>query len=190
MEHPGSLPIANFREQIVRSVRQQQVTIITAETGAGKSTQVPQYLIGAGFTKAIVTQPRILAARNLSIRVREEWGERVGYRTAHERDDTTHTEILYCTDGLQLVREVTGEGVVQGQILILDEIHEFNQNMEVLIAWARKRCLEEPQFKVVIMSATIDSTSLARYFNTTSIIEVPGRSHEIELSQGDRKSVV
>ena len=91
-----SLPINSRREEIVASVHNNQVTIITAETGAGKSTQVPQYLAEAGYTKVIVTQPRILAARNLSMRVRQEYSWRtgrdstqlVGYRTAHEQDDS------------------------------------------------------------------------------------------------------
>ena len=158
-----SLPIFDFRKQIVNAVDRQQVTIITAETGAGKSTQVPQYLADHGYTKVIVTQPRILAARNLSHRVREEWAIRtgkdsdeiIGYRTAHERDDSLNTRILYCTDGLQLVREITGAGINEKQVLVLDELHEWNENMEVLVAWAKKRCQEEPRFKVVIMSATI-----------------------------------
>src|SRR6266702_1949949 len=103
-----TLHIFSNYDQIINMVDHNQVTIITAETGAGKSTQVPQYLAAHGYRKVVVTQPRILAARNLSHRVREEWtlrtgiddDDRVGYRTAHERDDTSDNQILYCTDGL------------------------------------------------------------------------------------------
>jgi HrpA-like RNA helicase len=183
-----SLPINSRHQEIVASVEANQVTIITAETGAGKSTQVPQYLVEAGFTKIIVTQPRILAARSLSSRVRSEYSWRlgsnaskfVGYRTAHEKDDSPENIILYCTDGLQLVRELTGNGVNSHQVLILDEIHEWNENMEVLIAWAKKRCQEDPQFKLVLMSATIEANSLAQYFNCPSPITVEGRSFPVE----------
>ena len=186
------LPIYDFHQKIVDAVDVNQVTIITAETGAGKSTQVPQYLAEHGYSKVIVTQPRILAARNLSRRVREEWATRnlvdsddiIGYRTAHERDDNPDTQILYCTDGLQLVREITGAGTRDKQVLVLDEVHEWNENMEVLIAWAKKRCQEEPRFKVVIMSATIETGSLAEYFDTTAVINVPGRLHEVTWSRG------
>ena len=104
-----TLPTLDFKDAICDAVDRNQVTIITAETGAGKSTQVPQYLAEHGYTRVIVTQPRILAARNLAKRVREEWAERntedsseiIGYRTAHERDDGGNTKVLYCTDGLQ-----------------------------------------------------------------------------------------
>ena len=186
------LPIADYRQQILDAVDANQVTILTAETGAGKSTQVPQFLAEDGYVKVIVTQPRILAARNLSRRVREEWAIKtgqdpdkvIGYRTAHERDDDPGTSILYCTDGLQLVRELTGSGVSERQILVLDEVHEWNENMEVLVAWAKKRCQEDSHFKVLIMSATIETDNLAEYFSTTAVINVPGRSFEVKKRQG------
>ncbi len=191
---PGfhDLPTLEYKDQITDAVDRNQVTILTAETGAGKSTQVPQYLAEHGYTRVIVTQPRILAARNLSNRVREEWAERnledssqlVGYRTAHERDDSGQTKILYCTDGLQLVREVTGAGIKEQQVLVLDEVHEWNENMEVLVAWAKKRCQEEPRFKVVIMSATIETDTLAEYYDTDAVINIPGRHYPVVKRRG------
>jgi len=188
----NELPVREYFQTIIDAVDSHQVTIITAETGAGKSTQVPQYLAEHGYNRVIVTQPRILAARNLSKRVREEWSLRnsedasevIGYRTAHERDDSGQTKILYCTDGLQLVREITGMGISERQVLVLDEVHEWNENMEVLVAWAKKRCDEEPRFKVVIMSATIESESLAAYFGTDAIIDIPGRHFEVTQRRG------
>lgn len=188
----ADLPVLGFKDRILDAIDTHQVTIVTAETGAGKSTQIPQYLAERGYTKVIVTQPRILAARNLTKRVREEWALRsgadsdgiIGYRTAHERDDSPDTRIMYCTDGLQLVREITGSGTRQRQVLVLDEVHEWNENMEVLVAWAKKRCQEEPGFKVVIMSATIETETLAEYFTTDAVVNVPGRGFEVTKRRG------
>lgn len=186
------LPTLEFQAEITKAVDTNQVTIITAETGAGKSTQVPQYLADHGYERVIVTQPRILAARTLATRVREEWMARngtetadaVGYRTAHERDDSGHTKILYCTDGLQLVREITGSGTREKQVLILDEVHEWNENMEVLVAWAKKRLADDPTFRLVIMSATIETDALAGYYDTQAVINIPGRYFEVKKRVG------
>lgn len=188
----NDLPVRNYFQAILDAVDSNQVTIITAETGAGKSTQIPQYLAEHGYNRVVVTQPRILAARNLAHRVREEWSLRntedaseiIGYRTAHEREDSGDTKILYCTDGLQLVREITGSGISEKQVLVLDEVHEWNENMEVLVAWAKKRCEEEPRFKVVVMSATIETEALAKYFGTEAIIDIPGRHFEVTKRRG------
>jgi len=88
-----TLPIAAFRQQIVDSVRRSPVTIVTAETGAGKSTQVPQYLLDEGL-RVVVTQPRRLAARSVAERVAEErgtkFGSEVGFRTDRYPISWTH----------------------------------------------------------------------------------------------------
>ena len=194
------LPIADYREQIVEAVDKHQVVIITAETGAGKSTQVPQFLAEQGY-KVVITQPRVMAARTVSERIRDEIVARkgdefsnfVGYKTAREGDTHPDNRILAVTDGLQLVRELDrryrrehrGEKIV----IMPDEVHEWNENMEVLVAWSKKRMKEDPDFKVVLMSATVESDALARYFadddeREVPVIEVPGRTFKVDKYQG------
>lgn len=172
----NKLPIAGFRQQIVEAIRDHSVVVITAETGAGKSTQVPQYLLDEGYT-LVVTQPRRLAARTVSERVAEEYGcefgGTVGFRTAYERQDSEETRCLFVTDGLALVRELMGAGT--HNVLVLDEVHEWNLNMEVLVAWAKRQIAANIGFKVVIMSATIESEKLAVFFGGAPVISVPGR---------------
>lgn len=196
----SELPIADFRGRIVDAVNESQATVITAETGAGKSTQLPQFLAEEGY-QVIVTQPRVVAARSVSERVREEivaamgdeFTDYVGYRTARERGVAAENQILFVTDGLQTVRELAGKGTGEKQVLVLDEVHEWNENMEVLVAWAKKRMAEDPGFKVVAMSATMEADTLAEYFaldeKTDSIrdvpvIEVPGRTFDVKKSEG------
>ncbi len=175
------LPVAEFREQIVSTVASNPVTVITAETGAGKSTQVPQYLLDEGYN-IVVTQPRRLAARTVAERVAEEYGcefgDIVGFRTAHDRQDSDNTRCLFVTDGLALVRELMGAGT--HDCLILDEVHEWNLNIEVLVAWVKKQVARNPKFKVVLMSATLEAEKLASFFGGAPIIEVPGRTFPVE----------
>ncbi|MDR0398166.1 MAG: hypothetical protein LBH36_03265 [Candidatus Nomurabacteria bacterium] len=180
------LPIASYRDNIVEAVKSHNVVIITAETGAGKSTQVPQYLLEAGYDM-VVTQPRRLTARTVAARVAEEVGEElgmtVGYRTAVDRQDSPATRCLFCTDGLALVRELIG---ANKGILILDEVHEWNENMEVLVAWAKKQVRLGCNFKVVIMSATLEAEELAKFFDGAPVISVPGRLFTVEERQPGR----
>jgi HrpA-like RNA helicase len=176
----ANLPIASFRETITTAVRDNAVVVITAETGAGKSTQVPQFLLAEGYD-LVVTQPRRLAARSVATRVAEEMGVElgnlVGFRTAIERQDSEATRCLFCTDGLALVRELMGQN--KG-ILVLDEVHEWNENMEVLVAWAKRQIEEGTGFKVVLMSATLEAEKLSAYFDDAPVISVPGRTFPVE----------
>lgn len=176
----STLPITAFRKTIVEAVRNNPVTVITAETGAGKSTQVPQYLLDEGYD-LVVTQPRRLAARTVAQRVAEEIGEElgrtVGYRTAVDRQDSPATRCLFCTDGLALVRELMG---VNKGVLVLDEVHEWNENMEVLVAWAKRQIATGADFKVVLMSATLEAEKLAAFYNGAPVISVPGRLFPVE----------
>lgn len=174
------LPIDAFREEILTCIEKNPVTVITAETGAGKSTQVPQYLLEEGYD-LVVTQPRRLAARSVATRVAYEMGEKIGqtigYRTAVERVDSPQTRCLFCTDGLALVRELMGQN--KG-ILVLDEVHEWNENMEVLVAWVKSQIINGSAMKVVLMSATLESEKLSAFFNNAPIISVPGRTFPVE----------
>lgn len=179
----AKLPIEDFRADIVNAVNENQVVIITAETGAGKSTQVPQYLLREGYD-IVVTQPRRLAARTVAERVAEEIGEElgqtVGWQTGGEGNQcqSEATRCLFCTDGLAMIRELMGQG--RGDILILDEVHEWNENMEVLVAWTKQEIAKNPKFKVVLMSATLEAEALSSFFDGAPVIEVPGRLFPVE----------
>ncbi|MFZ1258355.1 MAG: helicase-related protein [Candidatus Saccharimonas sp.] len=192
------LPITSYREQILEAVQSSQVVIITTETGAGKSTQVPQYLAEAGH-KVVLTQPRRPAVRSIAARIAQEirvvggteFDEFVGYEISGERDVNDDNQVTVLTDGLQLHRELSNNGVVQGEILVVDEVHEWNKNIEVLLALAQKRLRKDPSFKIVVMSATMDTKGLAEYFTESTgsavpVIDVPGRTYEVKIHEGGR----
>ncbi len=175
------LPIGDYEAVIKTAVFENQVVIITAETGAGKSTQVPLYLLDEGYSM-VVTEPRRLAARTLAARVAEEdnsdLGDIIGYRTAHEGNDSPNTKCLFVTDGLALVRELMLLG--RHDILVLDEVHEWNTNLEVLVAWVRRSIAAGAKWKVVLMSATVEAEKLSKFFDGAPVITVPGRQFPVE----------
>ena len=198
-----ALPIERYKEEIIKTIEDNDVTIITAETGAGKSTQVPKYLLEQGY-EVIVTQPRRLAAMSVAERVADELdsklGTTVGYKTGDKSGKgscySADTKVLFCTDGLQMIRELTGHGVggKKKTVLVLDEVHEWNVNMETLVAWAKKQNQEGNDFKIVLMSATLDSESLARFYGKEEqdapVVEVPGRLFEVEEKEAPAEMLI
>lgn len=186
-----SLPILEYREEIIATVKSHSVLIIKAETGAGKSTQVPQFLLECA-SKVIVTQPRRLTAMSIAQWVAQEMdstlGTIVGYRTALEHLDSPATQLLFCTDGLELVREILGQRMPEG-VLVIDEVHEWNTNIELLVAWVRYQLQRGVPYKLVLMSATVEAELLANYFGGAAIIEVPGRTFPI-TERRSKKGVV
>jgi late competence protein required for DNA uptake (superfamily II DNA/RNA helicase) len=176
-----SLPIWEQYNEIIKAVKENDTVIITAETGSGKSTQIPQYLYENGYS-VIVTQPRRIACITLADWVSEEMNNSnvVGYHTAFESTQTPDTKILFCTDGLQMAKGIDDS---ENTILILDEVHEWNLNLETLIAWIRKFREDGGYIKVVLMSATIETEALAEFYKESSsvaCISVAGRQHHVE----------
>jgi len=175
------LPIDPHIDAIMGALRAHPVVIVRAETGAGKSTRIPRRLLDDGL-RCLVTQPRRLAARTVAERVADELGEplggRVGFRTARERQESARTSCLFVTEGLALVRELLGAQRAY-DVLVLDEVHEWSRDMEVLVAWARRELRGGASFRLVIMSATMEAEQLAAYFGDAPVFSIPGRTYPV-----------
>lgn len=200
------LPVRGFKEKIVDNVATHQVTIVTAETGAGKSTQIPQYLMEYGY-KVSMTQPRRLAAQLVAERISEEVDAQlredvpydarslVGYHTAERNTTNERTRIEVVTDGLRLVQEFGDRDQLEGEVLVIDEVHEWNANIEMLIGRTKQLLKEKPGLRVVIMSATMEAEKLSSYFASVTgdkppIITVPGRNYEVRRLNEPQSDVV
>jgi len=187
------LPITNYKNEIIEAVRSHSFTIISAETGSGKSTQIPQYLADY-YEQVIVTEPRIMAAKTLAKRVAEEMevtlGQEVGYRTAFDKCSSPNSNILYCTDGLQLIRTIFSEDNKTKNVLVIDEVHEWNLNIETLVAWC-KFMQGKWNTKVVLMSATLDTDGLSEFFgNDVAVLNIPGNLYEVSMEQRHQISLI
>ncbi len=173
-----NLPIYACKEKIVDAIKKNDTVIITAETGSGKTTQVPQYLYEQGYN-VIVTQPRRIACVSLANRTQEEMGvdnNIIGYQTAFERNCSQDVRILFCTDGLQAARGIKD---YDNTILIIDEAHEWNLHIETLIAWIKKFRKDGGRIKLVVMSATLEAKELLEYYGQGELISVPNRMFEV-----------
>ena len=177
-----SLPVYQFKERILQAVADHQIVLITAQTGSGKTTGVTEILVDAGYL-VTATQPRRLAASSAARYMAEVRGERlgetVGFCHAHDRVEGPNTRLRLVTDGYELVKSLF-DPTHTHNVLILDELHEWNIHQETLLAWALKEQKEGRPFKLVIMSATIDAERLSRYLGGAPIIDIPGRLFPIE----------
>ena len=181
----ANLPIAAEMDAIVASVRAHPVTLIAGDTGCGKSTQVPQYLIRAGFARVACTQPRRVAAVALARRVAREMLTERGDDVAHQiRFDSTvsrATKCVFLTEGTLLRKLADDPDLVDSHdVVIVDEAHERRADVDLLLGLLRGVLARRPSFRLVIMSATMNLELFARYFGGCPAVEVPGRTFPVE----------
>ncbi len=134
--------------------------VIAADTGCGKSTQLPQYLIEAGFSRVAVTQPRRISAISLARRVALEAGDPhgsdVGYKIRFSSNQSAGTRVLFMTEGI-LLRMLAGDpGLPAFDVVVVDEVHERHLATDFLMALLRALLLQRSDLRVVLMSATIN----------------------------------
>ncbi len=193
-EYPN-LPVADRREEIMATIRDNQITIVCGETGSGKTTQLPKMCLelGRGVDGMIGhTQPRRLAARSVAARIAEELkselGSVVGYKVRFHDKTKSDSYIKLMTDGILLAEIRNDRYLNQYDTLIVDEAHERSLNIDFLIGYLRWLLPRRKDLKVIITSATIDPERFAKHFNFTGkegddapIIEVSGRTYPVEI---------
>lgn len=190
------LPVYQFREKLLDAVNENQIVIVEGETGSGKTTQIPQFLVDAGLvasglTSVACTQPRRVAATSIAARVADEMdvklGEEVGYTIRFEDVSSKNTVLKFVTDGM-LLREAMSDPLLKRySCIVLDEAHERTLATDVLMGLLqeilprRKFDSEHGELKLVVMSATLDAEKFQKYFHGAPLLKVPGRTHPVEV---------
>ncbi|XP_063433122.1 probable ATP-dependent RNA helicase DHX34 isoform X3 [Mytilus trossulus] len=180
-----NLPIFQYKQMIQGMVQRHQVVVVAGDTGCGKSTQTPQYLLEAGFTKIACTQPRRIACISLSKRVGyetlNEYGSDVAYQVRFEKTKTRSTKILFLTEGLLLRQMSEDQHLKQYSVIVIDEVHERHIHTDFLLGVIKCLLKHREDLKLVLMSATINIDLFSGYFDDAPVIKVPGRLYPIEL---------
>ncbi|MCB0978052.1 MAG: ATP-dependent RNA helicase HrpA [Acidimicrobiales bacterium] len=186
--YPESLPITARREELLSTLRDNQVVVVAGETGSGKSTQLPKMLLelGLGVTGLIGhTQPRRVAARAVAERVVEELGGRIGGKVGYavRFDDRVgdDTAIKVMTDGILLAELQRDRRLSRYEALIIDEAHERSLNIDFLLGYLKQLLPERPDLKLVVTSATIDTERFAAHFDDAPVVTVSGRTYPVEV---------
>ncbi|KAL9540685.1 hypothetical protein MBANPS3_009551 [Mucor bainieri] len=193
------LPIYTGRDAIIQCLEENDTVIVMGETGSGKTTQIPQFLIEAGLASkeigsVAVTQPRRVAAVNLAKRVAEETmtrlGGKVGYTVRFDDTSSPQTIIKYLTDGMLLREILSDELLLRYKVIVLDEAHERTLRTDMLFGMIKKiqkvrleKHKEDASIqplKIVIMSATLDAEKFSEFFNNAKILYVSGRLYPVD----------
>ena len=183
------LPIYEIQAELLDALRAGGRAIVSAPTGTGKSTQVPQMLLEGsllGEGAVVILQPRRLAARLLAARVARErrtpLGQEVGYQIRFENVTSARTRIRFVTEGV-LLRQMLLDQELRGvTALIFDEFHERHLYGDVTLARAldvQERA--RPDLKLLVMSATLEAAPLEEYLEPCRTVTAQGRAFPVDI---------
>ncbi|KAK9996531.1 hypothetical protein SO802_021217 [Lithocarpus litseifolius] len=196
LEFRRSLPAFKEKDALLKAVSENQVIVVSGETGCGKTTQLPQYILESEIEAArgavcsiICTQPRRISAMSVSERVAAERGEKlgdsVGYKVRLEGMKGRDTRLLFCTTGILLRRLLVDRHLKGVTHVIVDEIHERGMNEDFLLIVLKELLHRRPELRLILMSATLNAELFSSYFGGAPMIHIPGftypvRSHFLE----------
>ncbi len=184
------LPISEVAEEVCASLAETPRLILTSPPGTGKSTLIPLILLNSlPEGKILMLEPRRIAARQVAMRMAsmlgEEIGGTVGYRVRFDTRVSASTRIEVITEGIMermLIEDPTLECV---SAVIFDEFHERNLSSDLSLALVREiQNVLRPDVRILIMSATIDATSLSEKLEAVHI-DCPGKNHEVKIIYGE-----
>ncbi|TKS82481.1 putative pre-mRNA-splicing factor ATP-dependent RNA helicase DHX16 [Collichthys lucidus] len=184
-----SLPIFPYREDLLTAINEHQILVIEGETGSGKTTQIPQYLLEDGYTKGGMkigcTQPRRVAAMSVAARVAQEMsvklGNEVGYSIRFEDCTSERTVLKYMTDGMLLREFLTEPDLASYSVVIIDEAHERTLHTDILFGLIKDIARFRPDLKVLVASATLDTERFSCFFDEAPVFRIPGRRFPVDI---------
>ncbi|CAA3002301.1 D -box ATP-dependent RNA helicase D 1 isoform X1 [Olea europaea subsp. europaea] len=179
------LPAFKVKSEFLKAVAANQVLVVSGETGCGKTTQLPQFILEEEISSLrgancsiICTQPRRISAISVAGRISSERGEKlgetVGYQIRLESKRSAETRLLFCTTGVllrQLVQDPDLTGITH---LLVDEIHERGMNEDFLLIILRDLLPRRPDIRLILMSATINADLFSKFFGDAPAIHIPG----------------
>ncbi|GMH20442.1 hypothetical protein Nepgr_022283 [Nepenthes gracilis] len=163
------LPIRAMREKIIDKIMENRVTLIVGETGCGKSSHVPLFLLEEDLTPVICTQPRrfavVAVAKMVAKALQCEVGDEVGYHIGHSKVVSARSKIIFKTAGV-LLDEMRDKGLhaLKYKVIILDEVHERSVESDLVLVCVKQFLLKNRDMRLVLMSATADITRYRDYF--------------------------
>ncbi|XP_055800682.1 DExH-box ATP-dependent RNA helicase DExH5, mitochondrial isoform X1 [Solanum dulcamara] len=190
LEFRSTLPAYKEKDAILSAISQNQVVIVSGETGCGKTTQIPQFILESeieavrgDMCSIICTQPRRISVMAVSERVAAErgelLGETVGYKVRLEGVKGRDTHLLFCTTGILLRRLLVDRNLKGITHVIVDEIHERGMNEDFLLIVLKDLLPRRPELRLILMSATLDAELFSSYFDGAPLVHIPGFTYPV-----------
>ncbi|MFL1404805.1 ATP-dependent helicase HrpB [Marinobacter sp. M1N3S26] len=183
------LPIDQVLPELTATLESQTTVLLQAPPGAGKTTRVPVALLDAPWRQGrriLMLEPRRLAARSaarfMARQLGEKPGQTVGYRTRLDTRVSAQTVIEVVTEGI-LTRMIQSDPLLDDYAAVLfDEFHERSLQADLGLALVREsQQVLRPDLRVVVMSATLDTTPLARMLDDAPVISSEGRAFPVAV---------
>lgn len=183
---PDIFPIDRHLDSIAEALNENQCVLVKAQTGAGKTTRLPPYLLQSSKGKILVLEPRRLAAKLSANRcaelLEEEIGKRVGHHIRFDKKSCSDTQLLFITEGLFLPYLRNDPELSEYSTIILDEFHERSLHTDIAIALIRKlQASARPDLKLIVMSATLETQKLEVYLDSPIVFDVPGKVFPVDI---------
>lgn len=179
------LPVDAILPAILASLKTAPNLVIEAQPGAGKTTHVPRALLHAVQGEVLVLEPRRIAARLAARRVawemEEEVGQTVGYQVRYERVTGPQTRLHFITEGVLTRRLFTDPLLKDVDAVILDEFHERHLDSDLALSLLRRLQTRRPELHILVMSATLEAASIARFLGDCSVLRSEGRLFDLQI---------
>ncbi|XP_075483451.1 DExH-box ATP-dependent RNA helicase DExH5, mitochondrial isoform X1 [Primulina tabacum] len=190
LEFRRSLPAYKEKDTILSVISQNQIVIISGETGCGKTTQIPQFILESeiesmrgAMCNILCSQPRRLSVMSVSERIAtermEKLGETVGFKVRLEGIKGRDTRLLFCTTGILLRRLLVDKNLKNVTHVIMDEIHERGINEDFLLVVLKDLLPLRPELRLILMSATLDVDIFSSYFSGATVVHIPGFTYPV-----------
>jgi ATP-dependent helicase HrpB len=191
----NTLPINDVIPNIKNKLKQNNRLVLQAPPGAGKTTALPLALLDEPWLedkKIIMLEPRRLAVRSSAARMGEllgeKVGERIGYQIKLESKQSEKTKILIVTEGILTRKLQQDPSLEEFALVIFDEFHERSIHADLSLALAlESQSLLREELKLLVMSATLNTSAISELLDNAPIIQSEGRSFPVERHYLDKK---
>jgi len=193
------MPIEKYKQQLQVSIKKNNVVIISASPGSGKTTMVPLMMDEIFENKIAILEPRKLAAKMASLYLKKQYcsehPQKIGHQFRFEKNVTEASKIIFYTEGTFLKILQQDPKLLEYDLVVLDEFHERHLSTDITLAYLLEIQKTRPELKIIIMSGTINLRPLEQFLQAESVyfyecFSLEEKKHQLHLHYLKNDTVV